>query len=151
VQLVATSSRADAVWAIRALRAGRHWAAVVHRYSDEGWRSEDGVLRRVSRSDLGELDAPAAAIFHARPHVVAGPVHNQIGWFVFRVLRTHPAGPTPLTERRRVARLLLRSQAEQRALDAYVAEYQARWAAVTTCAEGYSWTAACVAAATPPT
>jgi hypothetical protein len=77
------------------------------------------------------------AIFAARPGVYVGPLLLNGYYAVFRVTRSVPRVVQPLTRaQRQIARRLTASQ-HQRVLARFLAAWQDRWKAVTTCRSKY--------------
>ena len=136
VRLVLTERKATALTAKRELLRGTSWESVVARYSiDEDTRHRAGERPRVAPGKLQpRLDR---AIFHAASGEITGPVRTRSGFWVFSVERIEPAHPRSQAASRRIVRRRLVKQAEQAALDRFVAAYSEKWRRRTTCAAEY--------------
>jgi foldase protein PrsA len=96
-----------------------------------------GVLR-------AQLERPlAGAVFRAPLRRLRGPVRTRFGYYVFEVVRVHPARVMPVSRQRALIRARLIADAQQAALDAFVPAFEARWRARTTCAPAYTWVQDC--------
>lgn len=116
-------TRRAAERALAAVRAGR------------SWRGQGGVAR--AAEDVPFLPRLAKAIRQAPRGVPIGPVKSRNRWYVFELRRVRPPHQQTFAQARRTVRRLLVSQAQQRALDRFVREFQARWRAETTCRKPY--------------
>jgi hypothetical protein len=58
-------------------------------------------------------------------------------------VRIHPRHVLPLAKQRAQVRAILVSDAEQKALDAFVTAFTAKWKARTTCAPAFVWDSDC--------
>ncbi len=133
LRIVLTRTRSAAVAAKRELRGGARWSSVARRYSIDGASAEaNGRVPDVRRGDLERR--LQRAVFRARPRRVLGPVRTRFGYYVFRVTRIHPARDVPEAEARADARMTLEYRAEMKALDRFVAEFDAKWRTRTVCA-----------------
>ena len=121
----------------RELLAGANWSAVTRRYSiDEASMQAGGRLPGQAKGTLERrLDR---AVFRARTRRVVGPVRTQFGYYVFWVSRIHPAREHSRRWSRRYVRPVVLGQAQERALDRWVAEFQDRWRSRTICAPRYA-------------
>jgi foldase protein PrsA len=136
LRLVLTKRRTDAQRAKRALRSGRSWRAVTKRFSiDPGTRRRGGRLDGLSKgAGVPELNRVA---FKARKGQLVGPVKSQFGYYVFEVTKITPARQRSLEEAKPTIRRLLESENQQRAIDAFVKSFKAKWKARTECRPGY--------------
>jgi foldase protein PrsA len=137
LRIVITRTRTAALAARRELAAGAKWSRVTHRYSiDEASRSKDGRLPGVAKGTLERrLDC---AVFRARPHRLVGPVRTRYGWSVLWVSRIHRGGEHSRGWSRRYVRPLVLGQAQERAFDRWMADFQNRWESRTACAPRYA-------------
>jgi foldase protein PrsA len=118
VRFVATKNRRAARAVLRKLRRGATWASV-----HAGKRT----------FDQAEETAAGRAIFRA-------PLNRttRYGRIVFRVIRHTSERPEPRAQQEARAWEVLASEAQQRALDAFVVQFTAKWRERTTCAPSYS-------------
>jgi foldase protein PrsA len=137
LRIVLTRTRAAGLAARRELLAGAKWSAVTRRYSiDEASMQDGGRLPGQAKGTLERrLDR---AVFRARTRRVVGPVRTQFGYYVFWVSRIHPAREHSRGWSRRYVRPVVLGQAQERALDRWVAEFQDRWRSRTICAPRYA-------------
>jgi foldase protein PrsA len=137
LRIVITRTRTAALAARRELAAGAKWSAVTRRHSiDEASRSDGGRLPRQAKGTLERrLDR---AVFRARPHRLVGPVRTRYGWWVFWVSRIHRAREHSRGWSRRYVRPLVLGEAQERALDRWIADFQDRWESRTACAPRYA-------------
>jgi foldase protein PrsA len=99
-----------------------------------------GVLQnRVARKDLPARLGRVA--FRAARGRLVGPLGGAHYFIV--VVRIHPRHLLPLDKQRAEVRAKLVSGAEQKALDAFVTAFTAKWRARTTCAPAYVWDEDC--------
>lgn len=131
IVMVQTKRRSGAVAALRAIRGGRRWASVARRYSVDplSWRDgrSNGHLRR------GGLPVLDAAVFRARRGELVGPLKAPEGWYVFKVLRIHPAYQPTLKEAEATIRMDLLTARERAARDGFVAALRGTWRPRTRC------------------
>ena len=140
VRMVTAQQKAVVLAARAALQRGATWQRVAYRYSDDrSNRRHGGLTRDLPRAAL--LSQVAGRVFHAKPHVLIGPIHTRRGWTNFEVARIHTARITHPS--RATAKDVLRSDAEQSVLDAFVKSFTAKRTARTTCAAAYTFSAAC--------
>jgi foldase protein PrsA len=78
-----------------------------------------------------------AAIFDAPKGKIEGPVKTQFGWYVFKVEKVTEASQQTLDESKDTIKNLLRSQRQQKALDAFVKQFREDYKDQTTCADDY--------------
>lgn len=146
--VVVTRGRAAVLRARAALLAGRSWAAVARRYSvDRASARRGGRLPGFVPAEQSPVLGRAVAA--APVGALRGPVLVAGHRWLFRVMRVHPAAPPRLARALPSVRQLLASIAEQRALEAFIRGYRARWRARTTCAPGYV-TSDCANGPAPP-
>ena len=136
LQVIQTRSRARAIQARQAIQRGQPWPVVARRYStDAASKSQGGRLPDVipGQQERG-LDN---AIFRARRGQLVGPIKTQFGYYVFRVSNIQPPTQQTLAQARDTIRQLLRSQNQQKALQAFVKSFERKWKAQTNCRRGY--------------
>jgi foldase protein PrsA len=136
LRVVLTKTEAKADQAKKALQSGQSFKKVVKRYSiDEASKSQNGLLPAVAEGQ--QEKAFDTAIFDAPENRIEGPVKTQFGWYVFKVEKITKASQQTLEESKDTIRNLLRSQRQQKALDAFVKEFREDYKNETTCADDY--------------
>jgi hypothetical protein len=132
VSVIAVSSAAQAQRAAAQVRSGKGFETVGRSLPRTGANAPEGLLRGLVR---GHHD-PAfdRAVFEAAVGRVIGPVRTTRGYYVIRVEQVLPAGQQSLREATpTIGRILVAAVHRQR-LQAFNAQYEARWRAVTRCA-----------------
>jgi foldase protein PrsA len=134
--IVLTKTEAKAQEAKDALDSGQPWKQVVKQYSiDETTKAQGGKLPAVAK---GQQDkALEDAVFAASKGEVEGPVKTQFGWYVFEVTKISPASQQSLEQSRDTIKNLLRSQRQQKTLDAFVKDFREEYKDETNCADDY--------------
>jgi foldase protein PrsA len=134
IVLTKTEAKADA--AKQALDDGQPWKQVVKQYSiDETTKAQGGKLAAVAK---GQQDkALEDAVFAASKGEVEGPVKTQFGWYVFEVEKITPASQQSLEQSRDTIKNLLRSQRQQKALDAFIKDFREEYKDKTNCSDDY--------------
>jgi foldase protein PrsA len=139
VEIVLTKTKAKAAAAQSALNGGAKWAKVVKQYSiDQASKAQGGKLPKTAKGTLEKnLDS---AVFSAAKGKISGPVKTQFGFYVFRVTAINPAKQQSLADAKTTIKQTLVAQNQQKALDAFIADFRTRWRAKTDCREGYTTT-----------
>ena len=134
IVLTKTEAKADA--AKQALESGQPWKQVVKQYSiDETTKAQGGKLAAVAK---GQQDkALEDAVFAASKGEVQGPVKTQFGWYVFQVVKITPASQQSLEQSRDTIKNLLRSQRQQKTLDAFIKDFREEYKDETNCSDDY--------------
>jgi foldase protein PrsA len=134
IVLTKTEAKADAAKA--ALDSGQPWKQVVKQYSiDETTKAQGGKLAAVAK---GQQDkALEDAVFAASKGEVEGPVKTQFGWYVFEVEKITPASQQSLEQSRDTIKNLLRSQRQQKTLDAFIKDFREEYKDKTNCSDDY--------------
>ena len=136
LRVVLTKTQAKAKQAKQELQSGQPFKKVVKKYSiDEASKSQAGLLPAVSEGQ--QEKAFDTAIFSAPKSKLEGPVKTQFGWYVFRVEKVTKASQQTLDESKDTIRNLLRSQRQQKALDAFVKQFREDYKDRTNCADDY--------------
>jgi foldase protein PrsA len=137
LSVVLTEKEAEAKKARTALDDGQSFSQVAKRYSiDEASKGQGGKLPGVSR---GQQDAAFdQAVFRAKKGEIVGPVKTQFGFYVFRVDKITPGSQQSFEQSRETIKAQLRSEKEQKALDAFVKEFEKEYREKTNCAKGYT-------------
>jgi foldase protein PrsA len=137
LSVVLTEKEAEAAKAKQALEDGQSFREVAKRYSiDEASKGQGGKLPGVTR---GQQDAAFdQAVFKAKKGELVGPVKTQFGFYVFRVDKITPGSQQSFDQSRETIKAQLRSEKEQKALDAFVKEFQKEYRDKTNCAKGYT-------------
>jgi foldase protein PrsA len=136
LRIVLTKNQAKANQAKAALASGQSWKAVAKKYSiDEASKSQGGKLPAQAKGTLEKsLDD---AVFKAPKGKVTGPVKTQFGYYVFEVDKVQKASQQSLEQAKATIKQTLQSQNQQKALDAFVKDFQKKWKERTECREGY--------------
>jgi foldase protein PrsA len=134
--VVLTKTEAKAEQARQALESGQPWKTVVKQYSiDEASKAQGGKLAGVAK---GQQDkALEDAVFAASKGEVQGPVKTQFGWYVFQVVKITAASQQSLDQARDTIKNLLRSERQQKALDAFVKDFREEYKDETNCSDDY--------------
>jgi foldase protein PrsA len=134
--VVLTKTEAKAQQARQALESGQPWKQVVKTYSiDQASKAQGGKLAAVAK---GQQDkALEDAVFAASKGQLQGPVKTQFGWYVFEVQKITPASQQSLDQSRDTIKNLLRSQRQQKALDAFIKDFREQYKDKTNCSDDY--------------
>ena len=134
--IVLTKTEAKAEAAKQALDSGQPWKQVVKQYSiDETTKAQGGKLASVAK---GQQDkALEDAVFAASKGEVQGPVKTQFGWYVFQVEKITPSSQQSLEQSRDTIKNLLRSQRQQKTLDAFIKDFREEYKDETNCSDDY--------------
>jgi foldase protein PrsA len=136
LRVVLTKTEAKAKQAKRALDSGQPFKRVVKRYSiDEASKSQAGLLPAVSEGQ--QEKAFDKAIFDAKRGRLEGPIKTQFGWYVFKVEKVTKASQQTLEQSEETIKNLLRSQRQQKALDAFIKSFREDYKDQTACADDY--------------
>ncbi len=136
LRVVLTKTEAKADQAKKALESGQSFKTVVKQYSiDEASKAQAGLLPAVSEGQ--QEKAFDEAIFAAEKGKVEGPVKTQFGWYVFKVEKVTPASQQTLDQSKETIKNLLRSQRQQKALDAFIKSFREDYKDRTDCADDY--------------
>jgi foldase protein PrsA len=136
IRLVLTKTKAKAEQARAALKGGQSFKAVAKKFSiDQSSKANGGKLAGVQKGQ--QEQALDTAIFAAKKGVLTGPVKTQFGYYVFQVSAITPASQQTLAQATPTIKSLLASQGQQKALDAFVKDFQKKWKDRTTCRDGY--------------
>ncbi len=136
LRVVLTKTEAKADQAKKALDSGQSFKTVVKQYSiDEASKAQAGLLPAVSEGQ--QEKAFDTAIFDAEKGKIEGPVKTQFGWYVFKVEKVTPASQQTLDQSKETIKNLLRSQRQQKALDAFIKSFREDYKDRTDCADDY--------------
>jgi len=136
LRVVLTKTEAKASQAKQALDSGQPFKKVVKKYSiDEASKSQAGLLPAVTQGQ--QEKAFDQAIFDARKGILEGPVKTQFGWYVFKVDKVTKASQQTLEQSKETIKNLLRSQRQQKALDAFIKSFREDYKDQTECADDY--------------
>jgi foldase protein PrsA len=136
LRVVLTKTEAKAAQAKQALENGDSWKQVVNEYSiDEASKAQGGKMAAVAK---GQQDkAFEDAVFEAQKGELEGPVKTQFGWYVFEVEKVLPASQQSLEQARDTIKNLLRSERQQKALDAFIKDFREQYKDDTKCADDF--------------
>jgi foldase protein PrsA len=134
--IVLTKTEAKAQAAKSAIESGQPWKTVAKQYSiDQASKAQGGKLAAVAK---GQQDkAFEDAVFAASKGELGGPVKTQFGWYVFKVQKITPASQQSLDQSRDTIKNLLRSQRQQKALDAFIKDFREEYKDKTNCSDDY--------------
>jgi foldase protein PrsA len=136
IRLVLTKTKPKAEEARAALKGGQSFKTVAKKFSiDQSSKANGGKLAGVQKGQ--QEQALDTAIFAAKKGVLTGPVKTQFGYYVFQVSAITPASQQTLAQATPTIKSLLASQGQQKALDAFVKDFQKKWKDRTTCRDGY--------------
>jgi foldase protein PrsA len=136
LRVVLTKTEAKASQAKQALESGQPFKKVVKQSSiDEASKSQAGLLPAVSEGQ--QEKAFDEAIFAAGKGKLEGPVKTQFGWYVFKVEKVTKASQQTLDQSKETIKNLLRSQRQQKALDAFIKSFREDYKDMTDCADDY--------------
>jgi foldase protein PrsA len=137
--VVLTKDQKKAQQALGELKKKKRWADVVKKYSvDTASKAQGGKLPGVTKGT--QEKAFDTAIFSAKQGELKGPVKTQFGYYVFQVTKVTPAAQQTLAQATDTIRNLLKSQAQQKALNDFVKNFQKSYRDKTKCAKGYTTT-----------
>jgi foldase protein PrsA len=136
LRVVLTKTERKAEQARNALNDGQSWKKVVNQYSiDEASKAQAGLLPAVAK---GQQDRSLDnAVFDAKKGKLEGPVKTQFGWYVFEVEKVTPASQQSLEQSKETIRNLLRSERQQKTLDAWIKDFREKYKEDTECADDY--------------
>lgn len=136
LRVVLTKTKAKATEAKKALESGQPFKKVVKQYSiDEASKSQGGLLPAVSEGQ--QEKAFDTAIFAAPKGKLEGPVKTQFGWYVFKVEKVTKASQQTLEQSKETIKNLLRSQRQQKSLDAFIKSFREDYKGKTDCADDF--------------
>jgi foldase protein PrsA len=136
LRVVLTKNEAKAEEAKQALESGQSWKQVAKDFSiDEASKAQGGKMPAVAK---GQQDkAFEDAVFAAQKGELEGPVKTQFGWYVFEVEKITPASQQSLEQSRETIKELLRSERQQKALDAFIKDFREQYKDETNCADDF--------------
>jgi foldase protein PrsA len=136
LRIILTKSEAKSNDAKAALESGDSWKAVAKKFSiDEASKAQGGKLPAQAEGTLEKsLDE---AVFKAKKGRISGPVKTQFGFYVFEVEKVTKASQQTLDQAKETIRQTLQSQNQQKALDAFVKDFEKKWKERTECRDGY--------------
>jgi foldase protein PrsA len=137
--VVLTKTQAKAKQALGELKKHKAFKDVVKKYSvDTASKAQGGKLPGVTKGT--QEKAFDSAIFSAKKGQIQGPVKTQFGYYVFQVTKITPATQQTLAQATETIRNLLKSQAQQVALNAFVKDFQKSYRDKTICAPDFKTT-----------
>jgi len=136
LRIVLTKTQAKAKAAKAALDRGQSWKVVAKKYSiDEASKAQGGKLPAQAKGTLEK--SLNDAVFKAKKGQIVGPVKTQFGYYVFTVEKVTKASRQSLEQAKETIRQTLQSQNQQKALDAFIKDFQDKWKNRTECREGF--------------
>ncbi len=141
-RVVLTKTKARAEQARRDIEGGDSWSSVAKRYSiDQGSKAQGGALKDVAKGTQDQgLDK---ALFGAEKGELVGPVKTGFGYYLLQVGAINEASQQTLDQAQGTIRQALIDEKKQKAIDAFVKEYEAQWRGKTQCRDGYKVPALC--------
>lgn len=145
LHLIRTDSQASMKRVLSELRSGRSFQSVVKEVSSyQPIHAQDGSVLGLTYGDYEEPHL-SNAIFKAPKHVLKGPVRldasnapkNAFGYYVFEVIRVHPAEQRPLSAVRAAIARNLPELLHNQTLRAWIAAFRKKWKARTDCRAGF--------------
>jgi foldase protein PrsA len=150
IRIVLTKTQAQANTAMRALKSGKSWSAVVRRYSIDPTTKKTGGLL-VGQSKGQEDPALSKAAFAAPTNKLLGPVKGQFGYYVFEVIKVTPATQQSLATATPLIRQTLTGQQNTNAQNALTKLLRKHWLGKTSCRAGFNVTSYCPGYKAPKT
>jgi foldase protein PrsA len=136
LRIVLTKTEAKANEAKSAIEDGQSWKRVAKKYSiDQASKNQGGSLLAVAKGQ--QEPALDKAVFEAEKGQLEGPVKTQFGFYVFQVQKITPASQQTLEQAKATIRGILASENQQKALDAWIKDFQEKWKEKTSCRSGY--------------
>jgi foldase protein PrsA len=134
--VVLTRTKAKADQAKAAITGGQKWAAVAKKFSiDQASKAQGGKLPGVAKGQ--QEKAFDDAIFKAKKGATTGPIKTQFGFYVFQVTKVTPASQQSLAQTKETIKNLLKSQNQQKALNAFVTKFRKDYKNKTKCSKAY--------------
>ena len=134
--VVLTEKEDTANKALAELKSGKSFKEVSKKYSiDQASKSQGGKLPAVAKGQ--QEKALDDAVFSADKGKIVGPVKTQFGYYVFEVTKITDATQQSLADSKESIRAQLKSEKEQKALDAFVKKFQADYKKKTDCSSDY--------------
>jgi parvulin-like peptidyl-prolyl isomerase len=134
--VVLTKNQKKAGQALAELKKKKSWKDVVKKYSvDTASKAQGGKLPGVTKGT--QEKAFDTAIFSAKKGEIKGPIKTQFGYYVFQVTKITPATQQTLAQATETIKNLLKSQAQQKALNDFVKDFQDSNRDKTVCAKDF--------------
>jgi len=150
LHVVLTKAEAKAKAAKEALDSGDSWKSVAKQYSiDQASKAQGGKLPAQTKGSLEK--ALDQAVFSAKKGEISGPVKTQFGYYVFEVDKVTKATQQSLEQAKETIKQTLQSQNQQKALDAFLKDFEKKWKDRTECREGYKTAQVCKGVKATPT
>jgi len=142
VRVIINEDKAEVEAALKALEADdspANWKKVAKKYSSDPTTSSKGGLQPGLTEELLASAAPLkAAIFGAATGEVSGPVKFQKNYVVFEVEKLNSEKVQTLGEARAQISAQLKEQGQTEFFEEFVAKFQNKWVARTTCASDFA-------------
>jgi foldase protein PrsA len=150
LHVVLTKTEAKANAAKQALDSGDSWKSVAKQYSiDQASKAQGGKLPAQTKGSLQK--ALDEAVFSAKKGQISGPVKTQFGYYVFEVDKVTKATQQSLEQAKETIKQTLQSQNQQKALDAFLKDFEKKWKERTECRKGYETAQVCKGVKATPT
>jgi foldase protein PrsA len=136
LRIVLTKGEDKANEAKQALQGGGSWQDVAKRFSiDQASKNQGGKLLAVAEGQ--QEPALDKAVFAAEKGKLTGPVKTQFGYYVFEVTKVTPKSQQTLEQAKTTIKGIVASENQQKALDAFIKDFQKQWKEKTNCRKGY--------------
>ena len=136
LRIVLTKDEAKANEAKQKIESGESWKSVAKEYSiDQASKAQGGVLLAVAKGQ--QEPALDKAVFAAEKGQLQGPIKTQFGYYVFEVQKITPKSQQTLEQASATIKGILASENQQKALDAFIKDFQKEWKDKTNCRKGY--------------
>lgn len=113
-----------------------NWKKVANKYSSDPTSKAKGGLQEGITEEF--LQGPLkAAVFDSPTGELAGPVNFQGNYVLVEVVKLNPGKVQTLEEAKTQIESTLSQQLQQEHLSEFVADFEAKWQARTTCADGF--------------
>jgi foldase protein PrsA len=124
------------------LKAGGSWKTLAQKFStDDATKANGGVVLGAT----ADTQPPefGGTVFKAKSGELLQPIKTSLGWYVVRVQKVTPEKQPVFKELEAQLKQALAQENQQKAVDGFKNLFLARWAARTSCADGYDELVAC--------
>ncbi len=133
LEIMMTYKEAIVAKAKREVQSGKSFLSVARRVSvdPEAPRGLQHLVRGQEEPEFNEH------VFAAKPHVLEGPVHQALDYYVFEVTKVTPAGWRKLARSEAAIRQRLAAGRQRRVSAELLEAFERKWIARTSCGPGY--------------
>ena len=137
LRLIRTRTLVEALKVTRSIRSGMSFAAVVKAIPlAQPIDTEHGLLRGLTPRFFSE-SVINDAVFAASPHVLTGPIHISLGYYVFEVTAVRAAHERPFALVHSAIRKELETRLRRAAAARFAEQSPKKWGAKTDCRVNY--------------